>query len=515
MPNPPLSSEPIPAVAYVRMSTEHQQYSTSNQMDRIQEYAARRGMKILRTYADEGKSGLRVKGRESLQRMIDEVRNHGADFKAILVYDISRWGRFQDADESGHYEYICRCEGIAIHYCAEQFENDGSPASTIIKNVKRTMAGEYSRELSTKVYHGACRLITLGFRQGGTAGYGLRRMLVDEARRPKQLLALGEHKSLQTDRVILVPGPAEEIETVHWIYRSFVSEGIPEREIARRLNERGTKTDLGRFWTRGTVHQLLTNEKYIGHNVYSRTSFKLKQKHVVNPHDHWIRADGVFEPVVTADMFWRAQGIIEARSRRYSDDDMLEKLKGVLQQHGKISGIIIDEHEDMPSSSCYRSRFGSLVKAYQLIGYAPEIDFAYVEINRILRKQHPDLVQQVVSGLTSLGASVSIEPDTDVLLVNQEYRASVVLSRCLQTEAGASRWCIRFEHGNHVDITIAARMNGSNSAIRDFYLLPRIDLSISRLRLAEENGAILDGYRFDDLGYFFALAERVRVEAAA
>ena len=84
----------------------------------------------------------------------------------MIVYDVSRWGRFQDADESAYYEYICRRAGISVIYCAEQFENDGSPVSTIVKGVKRAMAGEYSRELSAKVFAGQCRLIELGFRQG-------------------------------------------------------------------------------------------------------------------------------------------------------------------------------------------------------------------------------------------------------------------------------------------------------------------------------------------------------------
>lgn len=65
------------------MSTEHQQYSTHNQMDRIREFAARRGLSINRIFADEGKSGLNIKGRESLQAMIDEVAAGRADFKAI------------------------------------------------------------------------------------------------------------------------------------------------------------------------------------------------------------------------------------------------------------------------------------------------------------------------------------------------------------------------------------------------------------------------------------------------
>lgn len=156
------------AVAYVRMSTEHQQYSTSNQMEVIREYARRSGLEIVKIYSDEGKSGLNIEGRESLGEMIREIQEGRAAYAHILVYDVSRWGRFQDPDESAYYEYLCRNGGVSVHYCAEQFQNDGSPVSTIVKGVKRAMAGEYSRELSTKVFLGACRLIKLGFKQGGT-----------------------------------------------------------------------------------------------------------------------------------------------------------------------------------------------------------------------------------------------------------------------------------------------------------------------------------------------------------
>src|SRR3954469_9837829 len=194
------------AAQYVRMSTEHQRYSTENQADAIRKYAEQKGLAIVRTYADEGKSGLRLDGREGIKALIRDVQTGKADFGAILVYDVSRWGRFQDADESAHYEYICRRAGIAVQYCAEQFENDGSPVSTIVKGVKRAMAGEDSRELPAKVFAGQCRMIEIGYRQGGPAGYGLRRMLVDQNGAHKGALGRGENKSIQTDRVILVPG---------------------------------------------------------------------------------------------------------------------------------------------------------------------------------------------------------------------------------------------------------------------------------------------------------------------
>ncbi|PZP19783.1 MAG: recombinase family protein, partial [Sphingomonas hengshuiensis] len=136
----------VRAAQYVRMSTEHQRYSTENQADPIRDYAARYNCTIVRTYADEGKSGLNFGGRAGLQKLIADVTGGHADFEIVLVYDISRWGRFQDADESAYYEYLCRRAGVRVEYCAEPFDNDGSLGSDIQKMLKRKMAGEYSRE---------------------------------------------------------------------------------------------------------------------------------------------------------------------------------------------------------------------------------------------------------------------------------------------------------------------------------------------------------------------------------
>jgi DNA invertase Pin-like site-specific DNA recombinase len=173
------------AAQYLRMSTEQQKYSTQNQSEANQAYAALRGIAIVRTYADEGKSGLTVDRRNGLKRLIADVQSGHTDFEAVLVYDVSRWGRFRDPDEAAYYEYICKQAGIKVHYCAEEFGNDGSLFGAIAKNIKRSMAGEYSRELSVKVFAGQDRLVKLGFSQGAAPGYALRRMLVGENGAPK------------------------------------------------------------------------------------------------------------------------------------------------------------------------------------------------------------------------------------------------------------------------------------------------------------------------------------------
>jgi DNA invertase Pin-like site-specific DNA recombinase len=499
------------AAQYVRMSTDHQKYSTENQAEALKRYAQQRGIEIVCTYADEGKSGLRLDGRDALKRLIDDVQSKRANFETILVYDVSRWGRFQDADESAYYEYICKRAGISVQYCAEQFENDGSPVSTIVKGVKRAMAGEYSRELSAKVFTGQCRLIELGFRQGGPAGYGLRRRLIDQAGVTKAELTRGEHKSIQTDRVVLVPGPAEELDTVRWIYQSFVKSGVSESELADLLNERNIRTDLGRHWTRGTVHQILINEKYIGNNVWNRNSFKLKNKRVRNGPAMWIRAEGVFEPIVDLSLFEAAQAIIGERSHKLSNQEMLESLQRLLQKRGYLSGLIIDEDEQLPSSSAYQCRFGSLLRAYELVGFTPDRDYRYIEINRALRRLHPQIVASAVAGIENAGGRVAQDSATDLLTINDEFTASIVVVRCQSTAAGSLRWQIRFDVGLWPAITIAVRMDRQNREPFDYYLLPRIDMTVPRLRLAENNGISLDSYRFETLEALFDLAARTQV----
>jgi len=504
----------VRAAQYVRMSTEHQKYSTENQAEAIAAYAARRGFEIIRTYEDAGKSGLRMDGRAGLQKLIADVRNGLTDFNAILVYDVSRWGRFQDSDESAYYEFICREAGLAVHYCAEQFENDGSLSATVIKSMKRAMAGEYSRELSAKVFAGQCRLITLGYRQGGPAGYGLRRQLVDEHGKPKAILSRGEHKSFQTDRVILTPGPPEEVEVVRRLYRLFVLQQRSETEIAAQLNAEGLVTDCGQPWTRASVHQVLTNEKYIGNNIFNRSSFKLKAKRVTNTPDIWVRKDGAFEGIVDPDFFDAAQRIIQGRCARFTDEELLAKLTQLLERRGALSGIVIDEFDDMPSSSVYRHRFGSLLHAYQLIGYSPGRDYRYIEANRAIRAMHPDVLASVLGGLIDAGGQ-AVSADDGLVTINDEFTASIVIARCLETPAGGLRWKIRIDQGLRPDITIAVRLEPGNVNVRDYYLLPWIEFGCDpSVRLAPDNGILLDTFRFDTLEAFYDLAKRTELAAA-
>ncbi len=136
---------PNAAAVYVRVSTEYREQSRKIQLDAIHEYAKGRGLDIVKQYSDDGKSGL-MKGRDSLTQMITDARGGTEVWSNILVYDVSRWWRFPDADESAYYEHTCRRAGVSVHYCAEQVENDRGPGSAIVEGVRPAMAGGPKQE---------------------------------------------------------------------------------------------------------------------------------------------------------------------------------------------------------------------------------------------------------------------------------------------------------------------------------------------------------------------------------
>lgn len=362
-----MSQSLIPAAQYVRMSKEDQKYSISNQEQAIADYAAQNGYSVVATFSDPGISGLDLKHRPGLRNLLEAVVRNPT-FTTILVLDVSRWGRFQDIDESAYYEFLCRRAGVQIRYCGETFENDHSPLSNLLKAIKRTMAAEYSRELSVKVFRGHSRLAMMGYKQGGIAGVGLRRLLVDENGKPKQLLAFGERKSLVSDRVILVPGPAAEAELVRAIFE-WVRDGRSPNSIAKEL---AAKNVLGITWTKHIIYRMMRHPKYMGVHVYNRTTTKLKSTVVHNPPEKWITKPGAFVPLISPELFKSVQERLANFTMHLSNEEMLRRLRQLYLRDGYLTRINIDKSREVPSVSAYAKRFGSLRSAVQQVGLTDE-----------------------------------------------------------------------------------------------------------------------------------------------
>jgi DNA invertase Pin-like site-specific DNA recombinase len=499
----------VPAAQYLRMSTEHQQYSLENQSLAIQKYAELHGFDLVQTYTDSAKSGVVLRLRTGLQQLLQDVVRGTSAYRAILVYDVRRWGRFQDTDESAHYEFLCKSAGVPVHYCAETFANDGSLPSLIMKALKRTMAGEYSRELGVKVLAGQKRLALLGFKQGGSPGYGLRRLLVSADRIPKQTLAAGERKSIATDRVILAPGPEREIQVVKDIFRMLVSEKRTVYAIARELNRRGAAYLAKSQWDYQAVYNILTHPKYCGCHLFGRTSRKLYTPTVKLPRSQWVVTPGAYEPIIDSVTFDSAQKVLEARTFNKSDDEVLDALRGLLAANGRLSLSLIQNTDGMPSPSTYRVRFGSLRRAYQLIGYACADRFRLVDTRYRILTLREQLLQQI---------NELFGPDVTIVRPNARWRGrlrfsngvvvSVLICKAIRVWKETIRWQVDPIAVERKFVTLIARLNENNTAFLDYYVLPQIK-DRARLRLHLKDRWLRQGQRLTDLPYLRRAVERI------
>jgi DNA invertase Pin-like site-specific DNA recombinase len=498
----------VPAAQLLRMFTEHQRYSFANQTARIQQYADVNGFLIVQTYSDAARSGLVLKRRSGLLQLLHDVTSGTAAFKAILVYDVSRWGRFQDSDEAAHYEFLCKSAGVPVHYCAEAFPNDGTLLSSLFKALKRTMAAEYSRELGVKVLDGQKRLARQGFKQGGVPGYGLRRMLVSADRQPKQQLANGERKSITTDRVILVPGPSQELQCVRDIYRMLISEGRTVYSIACELNRKGVKYIGDSKWDYLAVYNILTHPKYAGCHVFGRTSSKLCTPTLRLPRSEWTLTPGAFEPVVDQATFDEAQQILQRRAINKSDQELLDTLRVLLAEKGRLSLQIIKTSLTTASPSTYRNRFGSLRRAYELIDYGCAGSFGPIDLRRRTQAMRENLIVRIQAIFPNQISIVHRGGRWRSRLRLRNRSVSVLVARPFRSWKATIRWIVDPARKERNFVTLLARLNVSKDAFQDFHILPNIDRR-KRFSIGLRDAWLDRGECLSELSQFCEVMDRV------
>jgi DNA invertase Pin-like site-specific DNA recombinase len=497
------------------MSTDHQKLSLESQAAAIQRYAAANGFRVVQTYEDPGKSGLTLKHREGLTRLLHDVFSGTELYKAILVYDVSRWGRFQDTDEAAHYEFVCRNAGKPVHYCCETFENNGAPPNAIMKTLKRIMAGEYSRELSVRLRRTKTIMATEGWWLGGPAPYGLRRMLVSFEGSPKQFLKVGEVKSIAGGRVILAPGSPREVARVREIYRLTISERRSANSIAREFNRKGSKC-CGRRWTCGQIMAILRNPKYMGCSTWGRTRGVLGIRRVPVPKEEWTLKPGAFTGIIDQKTYDAAQRALTDRTFYKSDEDLLDSLRMLLARQGKLSQDLINAARDVPGHGTYLHRFGSVRRAYEMIGYPV---FRNHEGIWQARRRHYKIKQELLRRIVRLFPSqVSVIRERpagrQLLQFADGLKVSVSVCQCMKTVLGESRWSVPVIPTEREYVALLCRCTTDNAAFKDFYLVPGVDKSQTKLfRLKEDDPWWKRGKRLSDLSKLRRVADSLLREA--
>lgn len=467
---------PIRAAAYVRMSTDHQEYSTRNQLDRIKEYADAHCISIVQVYEDAGKSGLTIEGRPALMKLMADVQLK-PDFELLLVYDVSRWGRFQDIDESAYCEIHCRRNGVSVAYCAEDFREDGSIYAAIQKVVARAGAAKFSYDLSARVFDSQCRMVKMGFKPGGAAIFGLRRMLLGNDGAPVCVLQRGQQKAIQNQRVILVPGPEDEIEVVNRIFSWYVNDRLGDRRIAAMLNAGNIEHPDGRAWTADMIRHMLRNEKYIGNIVFNKASFKLRKTSVRNPPEIWVRCDNALAPIVAVGLFNAAQRERARRYRRYSRADLLNVLLRLYNKHGRLSTAIIDQDLDAPTASLIARHFGTLSAAYDAVGVTYSRNNAFVNTRSHAYALRANVQAEVEMFARRAGVSCERMPAGYCLRLNGNV-VLAVRTLCCRRELryGYLRWQGPTPAAVGADFILAAQLDPTNTHIAAYLLLAAADV---------------------------------------
>ncbi len=290
---------------YLRRSTnqELQADSLEIQEEILRAYAAKLGYEVVAVFS-ESASGRDAGGRSEFTRLIEIVVSGAADFDAILVRDVSRWGRFDNIDESAYYDFLCFRHHVQVVYVEESFGSDHTPYAALQKSMKRVLAAEFSREKSRIITHGKTRSASRGFHSGGPPPYGMKRVLVEPDGRLVQDLPRGRRKAVSCQKTKLAPARDETSATVTRIFESFVERCKRPATIARELNDDGLMSPGGSVWTVGTIVDMLGNARYAGIGTL-RTP------------DEEIAVEDAYEPLIPREIFERAR--IRLIERRRAD----------------------------------------------------------------------------------------------------------------------------------------------------------------------------------------------------
>lgn len=355
------------AWAFLRPSTDRQELSVPDQRKICVKKATALGAMIVYEFVPfKGyRSGKTIERDSEFQRMSKMAETKGHGVKWLIIHDVSRLGRMHPQAKFYWQEHFRR-HGIQVKYAVdnEDFKNDGSLGDDVQQLVSHGKAHQFSIDLGRDTIRGSKSHAELGHSCGGRAPYGYDRLLIDQSGKPVRVLQDGERKSDKMQRIKWTPGDAMEVETLRWIFESYAS-GNGLRAIANELNRRRVPSPRGKAWGKLTIRNIVRNVAYLGTRVYFRWNYHptredaLQYKHT-RPESEWIVAKNAHEPLVSQELFDRAQArfrVNKPGAGRTGDSPHL------------LSGLILCGHCKRRFLGQYKQHEGKKVRYYLCSGY--------------------------------------------------------------------------------------------------------------------------------------------------
>jgi len=305
-----------PAVGYVRRSTTRQEMSLTDQRTAIEKYAAEHGYCIRRWYEDDGISGDDTDKRAGFQQMHNAATN-GADFDAILVWDQSRFGRF-DSIEAGLWIHPLRKAGVRLVTVVDGPIDWNDFTGRVIYSLKQEGKHQFLIDLAHNATRGMISTAKEGYLCGQIAPYGYDRMAVDANGDHQLRIRNGEQVGKPKSwKITLVPSDdPQKVEIVKWLFTTYAEQDESLRSLAAQLNRRGVPSPraggmlsgrpVAGNWHASTVRTILENEVYAGTLTYAK------------------KAVGKYCHVSAGDVKRRsADGAHRSKTRRNADEEII------------------------------------------------------------------------------------------------------------------------------------------------------------------------------------------------
>jgi site-specific DNA recombinase len=314
------------AVGYVRCSTEMQEDSPDQQKREIEKFAASSGYSISEWFEDFGESGTSFE-RPGFQRLLKKVES-GVDFRAVIIYDESRWGRAIDAEENTYWRVHFRRFNVDVVLVKTSIDpnHEFAPMLNAFEGIQ---ASQYSKKLSDLTFRGSSNNGV--YSSGGTAPYGYGRVAVNLITGAIRDLDDGARSVRYQEKVKWKIGNPAEVEIVKRIFQRRIS-GVACVLIAKELNEEGIPcSKRGRWrssdqkWSSSTIKSILENESYYGARTYNKNSMsKIRAKqsgrdkkkgirfpHWVNSQSDWIVVENAHPGIISKETWMNANATEE------------------------------------------------------------------------------------------------------------------------------------------------------------------------------------------------------------
>ncbi len=474
------------AAQYIRMSTDHQDLSPEMQMQAIAAYAASNHIAIVETYLDSGKSGLSLESRSAMKKLLVDVTDPDREYSIVLVYDVSRWGRFQDMDASGYWEYHCLLHGVELRYVNELFTGDVSILAWMYKSMKRGMASEFSRELSVKVRAAQHAAVKQGLQLGPLPCLGFTRIAVSKSDGSVRKLALNERKAGNREHTKWIPGPKSEVEAVRRIFETYAYTDIQVKELADKMTAEGLRTQDGRPITPARLYSLFKTEAFTGDFVWGRDKDHRRRK-AGDP--GIVRVVGALEPLISKELYAAVQRKARRRNKpRNSTAKMVDSLKTALAVNPMLAARHLKAY-GCAHEGTYRQRFGSVQAAWEAAGIQYR-DPREVDLERriSLTTLQVRICAMVVQLLRESGTRCTVNSDpqryaTSILIADRVLLRIQVVRRAPYLDG--EKWFFKKVYWKPFDWIFVVREE-SDGKLNDSLLLRRDEYFLQPLWLGDD-----------------------------